>query len=90
MGLRGSVNLPIQGERVFEIGEEVRRPVEARVNKLMSQYEVPPEQETKMRALTPEQSQAVVAEAEKAAPKGGVPWLLILGAGAAAVAATMK
>jgi hypothetical protein len=52
--------------------------------------EVPPEQETKMRALTPEQSQAVVAEAEKAAPKGGVPWLLILGAGAAAVAATMK
>jgi hypothetical protein len=45
MGSRGSVSLPIQGERVFEIGEEIRRPFEARVNKLLSQYEVPPEQE---------------------------------------------
>lgn len=50
--------------------------------------EVPAAQEAQMRALTPEQSQAIVAEAEKATPKGGIPWLLILGGGAAAVLAS--
>jgi hypothetical protein len=49
--------------------------------------EVPPEAEAKMKTLTPEQSQAVVAEAEKS-KGGGIPWLLILGGGAAAVLAS--
>jgi len=61
MGLRGSVSLPIQGERVFDIEAEIRRPVEARVNKLISQYEIPPEQE---KPLLPVQG---VTEVSKAA-----------------------
>lgn len=50
--------------------------------------EVPPEAEAKMKSLTHEQSQAIVQEAEKTAPSGGIPWLLILGGGAAAVLAS--
>src|SRR4030042_4122060 len=47
VGSRGVVSLPIQGERVFEIEDAIRKPVEARIEKLLSQYESPPVEQVK-------------------------------------------